>query len=253
MKRRVGRALEHEIAGGRQRAAVPRRHIFRVPRFLLLHRIPRNQAAERRVLRRGRVQREADVPSGGGAELEGCGRILRQRLFAGQIERHALRRQVDEAGLRIVGHRVPVMRAEGAGNAVEGLVRRARSGHLDRPSVGVVAGRPVHIDEVLGRNELAVGAIDDEEEAVLRRMQDHLARLPVDLDIGQDHRLGRGVVPVIAGRLLVVPDVFAGVGVQAPPAMQDRDCRRRPGFADCDSTARHCRCRYRSGSGPDRR
>src|SRR5581483_5561204 len=27
-------------------------------------------------------------------------------------------------------------------------------------------------------------------------------------------RLGRGVVPVIAGRLLIVPDIFAGVGVQ---------------------------------------
>ena len=43
---------------------------------------------------------------------------------------------------------------------------------------------------------------------------EHLARRAVDIDVGEDHRLGRRVVPVVAGRLLIVPDVFAGVGVQ---------------------------------------
>src|SRR5262249_58916525 len=42
----------------------------------------------------------------------------------------------------------------------------------------------------------------------------HLARSAVDIDVGEDHRLGGGVVPVVAGRFLVVPDIFAGVGVQ---------------------------------------
>ena len=96
----------------------------------------------------------------------------------------------------------------------ERLVRRAGFGHLDRAASGVVAGGPVHIDEVLGRDELAVGAIDDEEEAVLRRMQDDLARRAVDREVGQDHRLGGRVVPVVAGCFLVVPQEFAGIGVQ---------------------------------------
>jgi DDE superfamily endonuclease len=39
-------------------------------------------------------------------------------------------------------------------------------------------------------------------------------RRAVDVDIGEDHRLGRGIIPVVARRLLIVPDVFSGVGVQ---------------------------------------
>src|SRR5262249_34992306 len=39
----VGAALEHEIAGGGQQAAVPRRRVFDAPYFLLLDRIPRGQ------------------------------------------------------------------------------------------------------------------------------------------------------------------------------------------------------------------
>ncbi len=45
-------------------------------------------------------------------------------------------------------------------------------------------------------------------------MQDDLARLAADVQIGQDHRLGGGVVPVVAGGLLVVPDVFAGIRIE---------------------------------------
>src|ERR1700733_8119871 len=120
---RVGRALEHEVDCGRQSAAIPCGYLCRVPGLLLLYWIPRNQPSEGRILRRDGVQREADVPSRGGAELEGGGRILRQRLLAGEVQRYALRRQIDEAGLGIVGHWVPIMRAERARNAVEGLVR----------------------------------------------------------------------------------------------------------------------------------
>ena len=45
-------------------------------------------------------------------------------------------------------------------------------------------------------------------------MQDHLARLAGDGQVGQDHRLGGGVVPVVTRRFLVVPLVVAGVRVQ---------------------------------------
>ena len=149
----------------------------------------------------------------GAAEFAGCRRVLLEGFFRCQVERHVLRRQVDQPGLRVERHRVPVVRAVRAGDRVIGFVA-ARRRYLDRPSIGAVAGRPVHVDEILCRDELAVGAVDHEEEAVLRRVQDDLARRAVDIDVGKDHRLGRGVVPVIARRLLIMPDIFAGVGVQ---------------------------------------
>src|SRR3569833_2557304 len=87
---------------------------------------------------------------------------------------------------------MPVVGAVRAGNAVERFVA-SRFRYFDRPSVGVVAGRPVHIDEILRRDELAVGAVDDEEEAVLRRVQDLLARRAVDIGGGGGRgRGGRG-------------------------------------------------------------
>ncbi len=62
--------------------------------------------------------------------------------------------------------------------------------HFDRASVGVVACRPVHIDEVLCRDELAVRSVDDEEETVLGRMQDDFARRAIDGDVGSGSSAG---------------------------------------------------------------
>ena len=50
------------------------------------------------------------------------------------------------------------------------------------------------------------------EEAVLRRLHQHLAHLAVDVEVGEDDVLGGGEVPGLAGRRLIVPDIFAGVG-----------------------------------------
>ena len=105
------------------------------------------------------------------------------------------------------------MRSIGSRDAVVWLVTPGLR-DLDRPSIGVITGGPVHIDKILRRDELAVGAIDDEKESVLRRVQDDFARRAVDSDVGEDHRLGRGVIPAVAGCLLVVPGIFSGVGVQ---------------------------------------
>ena len=135
-------------------------------------------------------------------------------LVVDQADRHALHRHVDEAGLRIERHRMPVARAIGARDDLARPVAGARDRRLDRTAVLVVAARPVHLDEVLRGDELAVRAIDHEEEAVLGCVQDDLARLAADLQVGEDHRLRRGEVPVVARRLLVVPDVLAGVGIE---------------------------------------
>src|SRR6478672_1933188 len=187
-KASVCRALEYKIAGCRERTAVPWRYILSAPGFLLLHGIPSQQSSKGLVFRRGRIQHEADVPAGGAGEFSRRRRVLAECLFRRQIQWHALRRQIDEAGLRIERHRMPVVGAVWAGDAVIAL-GPARRRHLDRPSIGVVAGRPVHIDEVFRRDELAVGAVDHEEEAVLRRVQDDFPRRAVDVDVGEDHRL----------------------------------------------------------------
>ena len=115
---------------------------------------------------------------------------------------------------------MPVVRAIGARHCILGLAAVACRSNADGLAVLVVAAGPVHGHEVLGRNELAVGAVEHEEETVLGRMQYDLARLAGDLDVGQDHGLGGGVVPVVARRFLVVPLVFAGVGIQSHDGSQ---------------------------------
>ena len=91
----------------------------------------------------------------------------------------------------------------------------------DRPVVGIrFDGSPVFVDvrgpghfrEGLGGNERAVGAVDDKEEAVLRRLHQDFARYAFDLEIREDDGLGGGVVPGVARCRLVVPDQFASLG-----------------------------------------
>ena len=50
----------------------------------------------------------------------------------------------------------------------------------------------------------------------------HLARNAAEREVGEDHRLRRREVPRLAGRLLVVPEVFAGVGVEREHARQEQ-------------------------------
>ena len=210
----VGGALEHEVASSGERAAVPRRYLLLVPYFLLLHRIPGDQPAEGLALRRLRIGKHRGIPAQPRRRLAGQVTVVRPVFVVHQVERHVLRRQVHQASARVERHRHPVVRAIGAGDGVARLVALAGFSHLDRTAALVVPGRPVDVDEVFRRDELAVGAVDDEKETVLRRVQNHLARPPGDLQVGEDHRLGRGVVPIIAGGFLVVPDVFARVRVE---------------------------------------
>src|SRR6476661_10518445 len=98
------------------------------------------------------------------------------------------------------------MAAVRAGDAVVRSVHRASLSELDRPAVLVVAGGPIHIDEVLRRDELPIGSIDHEEETILWRVEDHLAHATANREVGEDHGLRRRVVPVVARILLIVPD-----------------------------------------------
>src|SRR5215475_13159200 len=98
-----------------------------------------------------------------------------------------LGRQIDQAGLRIERHRVPIVGTEDSRDAVTWFVGLTCLGYLDRPTVRVITGRPINIHEILGGNELAVRAVDDEKETVLRRVQNDLALLAADLQIGEDN------------------------------------------------------------------
>ena len=97
----------------------------------------------------------------------------------------------------------------------------ARLRRLDRATGRAVdVRRPVDRGERLGRDELTGEPVDDVEEAVLGRLQQHLARPAGDGQVGQDHLL-RGVeVPVVAGGDLVMPDVVAGAGPQGDDRRQ---------------------------------
>src|SRR3546814_7139375 len=62
-----------------------------------------------------------------------------------------------------------------------------------------------------GRKQLSGAAVEHVEEAVLRRVQQHLAVPPAELHVREDDRLGRGIVPFVARRFLIVPDISAGI------------------------------------------
>ena len=188
--------------------------MLHAPGGLLRNGVPGQQATERLALGRLGIEELGRVPAGARLGLARSGLVELPFLVVHQVDGHVLRRQIHQARLGIEGHGVPVVRAIWARHRILGLAAVARCGNADGLAVLVVAAGPVHGHEVLGRDELSIGAIEHEEEAVLGRMQYDLARLAGDLDVGQDHGLGGGVVPVVARCFLIVPLVFAGVGIQ---------------------------------------
>ena len=99
-------------------------------------------------------------------------------------------------------------------------------------------GRPVERHVGVGRQQLAARAIEHVEETVLGRLHQHFAGAAVDRQVRKDNVLGRGVIPVVAGRGLVVPDQLAGFGSQRQDRCQVQvvpptgtSVRARPGRA----------------------
>ena len=80
-----------------------------------------------------------------------------------------------------------------------------------------------------------------------------LRALAADLEVGQDHRLRGREVPVVARRLLVVPDVLAGVGVQRDDGRQVQVVAARRAALVAAPRGCRCRCRRTSGSARGRR
>ena len=185
------------------------------PARLLRHRVPRHQHSLERagdllaeaLIRRhiACAQIEPDIEPARGIGLPiGLGCVEHPRLEG---------RDVDEVLAGVERHRVPVVATQRARHHQRGLAGLvdAGLGVLDRATrLRIDPGGPVDADIGLGADELARLAVDHIEEAVLGRLHQHLARLPVDLHVGQHDVLRGGVIPRLARRGLVVPDIFAG-------------------------------------------
>ena len=158
---------------------------------------------------------------GANAEIPLAGRVLVVRVRHVEVP-HLHRRDVDEAGLRAERHRMPVVAAERPRRDVDRLIGVARARELDRPAAGQVdVAGPGHGDELLGRDQFAGAAVEHVEEPVLRRLHEDLAHLAADGQLGEHDRLRGGVVPGVAGRRLVMPDVLAGVGPERHDGRQE--------------------------------
>src|SRR5262252_5211087 len=108
---------------------------------------------------------------------------------------------------------MPVMRAKRTRYCDPRFLRIgiASFGNLDRTTRNWVYTRsPVDCRKWFRRNELAIRAIDDIKESILRRLHEHLAFLIVDREISENDVLRRVVVPHVTRRRLKVPNVFAG-------------------------------------------
>ena len=222
----IERALEDEIAACGEHAAIPGVGVVDNPARFLGHRIPRDELAFRsRASRNARsdLGRESSV-----SEVRAgvpCARAITEVLHVRIDCRQRVRRDVDKARVGAERHRVPVVRTERTRDLQRRLSRFiTRIRRLDRTAgLEIDMRRPVDVVLIfVGRDQLARLAVDDIEEAVLRRLHDDLAVLAVDLQLGKHQRLRGGVVPCLAGSRLVVPDIFAGLGLDREDGRQEQ-------------------------------
>src|SRR4051794_34396862 len=86
----------------------------------------------------------------------------------------------------------------------------ARLAVLERTArMRIETGSPVDLGIGLSGDELTRGPIQHIEEAILGSLQDDLAHLAVDAEIGQSHLLHGRVIPALPGCVLEVPNVLA--------------------------------------------
>src|SRR5215207_2805563 len=240
---------EDEIAAGRDRPGVARLRPALLPLDLAGARLDRKKVA----LLAAEARRREDAPEVGHLTALARGQLFVLRRVAGDA---AHRADVEHARFWVVARRLPVGPALRAGDdGRDRLAERREDAALDdlrlRPVLGVRAR------ELLDRRDVVVGDLMGEEGRVagdrlrlrcrlarelrhrlLLDRQQRLARLPVeevepaglrclgnplvllavDLDVEEDDRAGRVVVPDVVVHLLEVPAVLTGLRV-------DRDNR----------------------------
>ena len=209
---RIGRSLKDQITGRRQRSSIPGRDMLLMPGFLLPHRVPGDQATKGQAA--GLQHHAPRIPAGIAHEL--ARRIAVEAgpvRIVGHGRGNMLGRNIGQPCLRAIGHGMPVMRPQGAGNDL-GLAGAAHGLLHEGTAVAVIAPGPVHGHKVPRGDEFSALAVDHKKVAVLGRMQQYLAQLAVNSDVSLHDILGRSEVPVIARRFLVVPFVGTRVRVQ---------------------------------------
>ena len=214
--------MEDKAAARCKQPAIPWPWEFNRPARFLRHGVPCGELAFHRAIKafanakvRGKIASakiKANVETARTVGLPICFRRVDGRCFE--------RGNVDEIFVRMIGHRVPVVTAKRTRHH-----NRRRSGFVD-PCLWIEDRTPVFInpfgpslrDVRLGRNKLARRAVEHIKEPVLGRLHQDLTLLTLDLHIGKDNVLCRGVVPSLTRGCLIMPDIFARIWVQSDNA-----------------------------------
>ena len=190
--------------------------MLNTPHFLLCHRIPCGKKTTNTLQVIDELRRVCgwDRLFKVGPQVPVFWRVFKG-VVLGVIKTQIKGRYIDQTCIGMEAHWMPVVSTQWAwlyAFAVVGVV--ARWAFHRSAGFWVNMGRPIHRNISLGRNEVAIGAVDDIKETVFRRLHDDFARLIVNFNVCQDHVLSGGIVPGIARRGLVVPNVLTGVGIQ---------------------------------------
>lgn len=218
--------LEHQATAGGEHAAVPRALVVDAEHFLLRDRIPGRQPALQGLGHFGLdlgVVRQADF---GHVQAQVEAHRVQLRVVAGHVaEWNLLGRDIDQAGLRAVGHGLPVVATQIARQAQPWFagqgIQRIRHG-VGAAGLGVQAGGPVDRHVGFAGQEFTGGRVQHVEEAVLGRMQDHVALLARHRDVGGDDVLGGGEIPLVLRGFLEVPHVLAGLRAHGDDTAQEQ-------------------------------
>src|SRR5262245_19126305 len=111
---------------------------------------------------------------------------------------------------------MPIVRAGGTGNDYHGFVPGVSRNwcFYGASRLQINATRPIDLCVGVRGDQRAVRAVEDVEETILRRVQDHFSRAALNSDIGQGDLLGGRVIPHLAGSLLIMPDILSSVRLE---------------------------------------
>ncbi len=123
-----------------------------------------------------------------------------------EIGRGILRRYIDEAGLVVERHRVPIVSAERRWKDNAGVFAViGRIGEHGTTGLYIDVCRPGGAHVFVRGQQLARQAVNDVEKAVLRRLEQDLARFALPVDFSEHDLLCRRVIPAVSRRRLVIP------------------------------------------------
>ena len=113
------------------------------------------------------------------------------------------------------------MPACGARSNNPGLVEVVRTGSFYGPAgFGVYVAGPGDGHVGLCTQQLPRSAIQNVKKSIFRCLHNHLSSFSFEIDISEDHLLHGGVVPIVTGCCLIVPNQFCGIGIDGKNGSQ---------------------------------